>query len=508
VATCAFTVEERSSLNSPLLDGLWFAATLQIPSATAFSTVPEAEAALFVQQASEDNQRLFMRLMRSKLEFVDAVAFLLERGVDATANTNEPLEVAVSRGHSEICDALFRAGARMPLIPFQMYQSAFAIGSLPTVRVLHQYADVKGVTYPCEGKNLLDVVFETNDIPEIVLWLIDQGVRCHGSDILQYMISKSIQYQRVQSFHVLINRLQVKVELETELSLRSTNDDRTSEGSENAKKQRLAAALAVPCGNSSPLHSASSSFAYDRSSSSNGPTTFFIDALLALGVPVDCRSSFGETPLMHACADNDFERARRLIEHGADVNAISDPGGAGCTPLSRACDWTQFFNTADGNLELVRLLVERGAELELPIKHGRTALAIAARRNSPSVLLFLLERGAKFEPGPDTPLMEPILCSVVQAYWPNAKSLQALLERGANINLAAQPGLKTALHHAVTSRVPLSTCQFLLKRGANPNARDADGQTPLHLAAAIARSHRDESELVPLLVQFGADVAL
>lgn len=44
--------------------------------------------------------------------------------------------------------------------------------------------------------------------------------------------------------------------------------------------------------------------------------------------------------------------------------------------------------------------------------------------------------------------------------------------------------------------------RFLLKRGANPNARGPDGSTPVHIAV-----RKDYSELLPLFQQRGVNLA-
>ena len=90
----------------------------------------------------------------------------------------------------------------------------------------------------------------------------------------------------------------------------------------------------------------------------------------------------GQTPLPRA---RTVEIARLLLEHGADVDAARGPG---VTPLMSAA--------AAGRTECVKLLLEHGADpnaRDLP--DGRTALHRAALEEDPAIARALLEHGAE-----------------------------------------------------------------------------------------------------------------
>jgi hypothetical protein len=84
-----------------------------------------------------------------------------------------------------------------------------------------------------------------------------------------------------------------------------------------------------------------------------------------------------------------FDLARQFIEAGVDVNyrySLSRNYADGMTPLLYASKW--------GNLEMVKLLVEKGANINMQAVNGDTALSIARRNNDNDIYSYLTEHGA------------------------------------------------------------------------------------------------------------------
>ena len=144
-----------------------------------------------------------------------------------------------------------------------------------------------------------------------------------------------------------------------------------------------------------------------------------VEALLDAGANVKAVNSLGQSPLMYAAYNDDAGVTALLIEHGASddradkdgrgalfyaagynsnpevVRAIID--GAGGDPLARdAHGYTPllFAVRNSAGWEIVRVLIEKGSDLEAVDPDGNTALLLAVRFNpDPDVTAGLLDAG-------------------------------------------------------------------------------------------------------------------
>ena len=193
----------------------------------------------------------------------------------------------------------------------------------------------------------------------------------------------------------------------------------------------------------------------------------FIRFLIAQGVDLDARLAPGNP---RETTDRMAVSTDRLIDHTVMV------GGA--TPFGLAA-----FAL---DVEVMRLLVDHGADPQITTAEGTTALALAAG-------LGYDDRGS--DPSGRQP--------------PDAQVLQAMtlaLDVGNDPNLANKHG-QTPLHGAVY-RGLLPAIQLLVDEGASMEAADAVGRTPLKLAEEgyylqASRLRRDEA--AALLARLGND---
>ena len=113
-----------------------------------------------------------------------------------------------------------------------------------------------------------------------------------------------------------------------------------------------------------------------------------VQVLLGYGVDVNALNDAGCTPLDFASRDghrNDSRVVQLLIEHGADPNTRASRSGF--APLHRASE--------HGRFEVVRLLIDHGANVEVQDKYGRTPLNVASGDQREEILELLLEHRFK-----------------------------------------------------------------------------------------------------------------
>jgi Ankyrin repeats (3 copies)/Ankyrin repeats (many copies) len=141
-----------------------------------------------------------------------------------------------------------------------------------------------------------------------------------------------------------------------------------------------------------------------------------------------------------------------ILTHGEDVNAKS--GGHGLTPLLVA--------SYEGHLDVARLLLDHGADINSKDNNGKTPLVAAYHSN-------------------------------------NLEAMRLLLERGADANTECD-GFGLVLHDA-SYNGQAEVIELLLRHNADVNARSSTNWTPLHWA-----SRSGHSEVIQLLLDNGADI--
>jgi hypothetical protein len=102
------------------------------------------------------------------------------------------------------------------------------------------------------------------------------------------------------------------------------------------------------------------------------------------------------TALMRAAFAADLELVTLLLAHGADPNVISRDGE---TMVSAAAGLAFIHGYHRGKspeerLQVVKLFVERGADVNRPDDYGITPLMAAANDGDPRLIQYLIDKGA------------------------------------------------------------------------------------------------------------------
>jgi ankyrin repeat protein len=153
-------------------------------------------------------------------------------------------------------------------------------------------------------------------------------------------------------------------------------------------------------------------------------------------------------------------------------------------------------SAAYGRVGIVKLLLEKGADVNIRNDGGETPLHYATGCGNIEVMKVLLENGANVgEKG--TGCRTPLQWAAGNG---RIKEAKLLLAYGADINQKGTSG-HTALNTAVAAQPEqIEMIKFLLSKGADVNSPDAYHNTPLYTAVS-----RGNIELAKLLIAAGAD---
>jgi len=208
-------------------------------------------------------------------------------------------------------------------------------------------------------------------------------------------------------------------------------------------------------------------------------------------ISVDVKDRLDTTPLHYAALYGNLESVRILLDRGASVNARNK---SDATPLIYAAY----------NFEKTRLLVAKGADVNVHSSRGMTPLKVAASvHGNIATLRYLLEKGADLkqidESGADA--------LQIAALKGDAAMVRLLLDKGADARTADKGGY-TALLNAFTVVDP-ERVRMLLDAGADVNAANTNSgevkNGPIDLvhlnAVFLAAPDQDPSVVKALLVR-------
>lgn len=230
-----------------------------------------------------------------------------------------------------------------------------------------------------------------------------------------------------------------------------------------------------------------------RSGRSTLHAQFVLRACLSLCLIVGAREAHAQYALLEAAA----------FGTRADVEAaIEQAGGPGTTIDAAEC-WSLSSSAVDEpcmllmarvfgpsrpqvlhiaasenrDVDAVRALVEAGAPVDGTDDRGWTPLMYAARANTSAAMTrMLLGLGADPDRRSSTNMLTAL--HVAAAWNPNTMVVTELLGAGAQVDARDNWGATPLMWAAERGQRP-QVVRTLLAGGANPNARDSEGTTPL-----------------------------
>ena len=241
-----------------------------------------------------------------------------------------------------------------------------------------------------------------------------------------------------------------------------------------------------------------------------------LKAALASKVDVNARDGQGWTALMHAADKGYALMVPPLLEAGADTEIRAADGA---TAL--------FMAALHGHTGTIDLLMKAGAEVSIEGPKGKTAMEVArARYGEPEAAMkageplsvIALLGGKTWEEVKDDEVVafvyeaakagdtDTIVDAFLTAFYAgDAEAVNALVEAGADVNARNESGW-TPLHGAISAS-HLEGVKVLVKSGADVNARNESGNISLHSVGSYYTTLREERvEVVRILIAAGADV--
>ena len=265
-----------------------------------------------------------------------------------------------------------------------------------------------------------------------------------------------------------------------------------------------------------------------------------VRALVAAGAEVDATERSGQTASMWAAAEGHVDVLKELFGAGAVLDKAIDRSGF--TPF--------FFAIREGHVDVVRFLLESGEDVNGAMrpsntggkrpKKGTSPLILAIENGHYDLAVELLQAGAdpndersgytalhtltwvrkpdigESADGDPEPLGSGRRNSVqfIRELVGHGADVNARLTRGRKAGGARVSFIGATPFFMAADRADLEYMKLLVELGADPLIPNADGTTPLHVAAGIGSSAPEEEagneaeclEAVKYLLSLGADI--
>ena len=214
--------------------------------------------------------------------------------------------------------------------------------------------------------------------------------------------------------------------------------------------------------------------------------------IVKIGHGLDIKNDAGDTALIHFVRLGDVATVRSLLDQGAGVNVCSTHEGR--NPLWEVTDIERL---EPRHMEIAEMLYKHGANVNAKLTHDRAdaPLCASAMRGHTEMVKWLLDRGA------DTNIMNGVhFTALAEAcFHEDEATARLLIERGANVEETDGKGYTPLC--CATRQGLLGIVQAIVDSGrVDVNRRNRDGWTALTHAA-----RHNYPDIVELLLKSGAD---
>ena len=377
----------------------------------------------------------------------EVVRYLIEQGADVnvvytgvTKERRTPLDVANREAKREILRA---AGGRRE-IPFLNLTEALRKGPPDDIRrFLDEETDV-----PVKPDGMFFFAARYNTNVEAIKTLIELGANIHagngnGQTPLHVIIRYNPEPDEIAKF---------LVELGADIHARDNNG-------------------------TTPLL-----FAAARNND-NGLVKF----LLERNADIHARDKNGATSLHYAVLHYPKVERRAgiiktLVEHGAYINAKDNHG---MTPIFHAINLDNQGDVLNTGFYLLKSLVENGADVNVKDKNRRTPLDLARKENARTLIRNaggmegirnIFDAAARGNADDIRFYLHQMESYYDEDYYYNDDA--ELWNDSMGVNIKDRTGA-TLLHLAAEKNPDIAVLKFLLEKGADVNATDTEGKTPL-----------------------------
>lgn len=205
-----------------------------------------------------------------------------------------------------------------------------------------------------------------------------------------------------------------------------------------------------------------------------------VQLLLDGGASINARDKWQMTPLHRAAWRKCGAAIRRMLANGAYIETTDEEGR---TPLHHAILYAMSLDTTCA-------LILHGANIEATTISGETPLCLAAKARMTGKFAFLLEKGANLGMAAMKASTTPMHLALQAG---DTKCIEALLQNGAVLDAETINGSLKPLHLAAGNR-NIEFVRWLLEKGADVHAQDEHGDTALTIAEEL-----DYDDIVDLL---------